>query len=477
MIMGAIVERSGDSPASERGGSGSRADVVEVRFAGITLVPGARRTTFGLNPGGAWRMIIYGALVPPGIPQVGRVEIQSSDGTTFTDIAIITEIHGDLAVSPRGIIEMRSALPPWLVVVGERYRVPAIGWPDGPVHRVDSAVLIDRAVGSLVGGALGDGLGFPVEGWSRDHIRAIYGSAGLTDLPPEGALWSDDTQLTAVVAQSLVAADGAFDPSDLVRRLVDWLPTGRGVGRATRAAVMALEAGEPWDAVGPRIDSSGNGAAMRSAPVGLVHALDEAPVALLANAVQFALPTHGGSVGVAGAVAMAAGVGYLARRASAGAPSLSTHVFVDFIADAIVPLEPAPTPTRRPPGTAIYLGDRLREVPHWLRREPDDVFDEIWTGAFALESVPAAMYCFLRSPQDPKKVLLTAANASHDTDTIASMAGNLVGAWLGATRMAAAVPEWWSRIERRDELEALAGQLASIVTRRERIRTGQRPYG
>ena len=94
-----------------------------------------------------------------------------------------------------------------------------------------------------------------------------------------------------------------------------------------------------------------------------------------------------------------------------------------------------------------------------------EVFDEIWTGAFALESVPAAIYAFLRSPDDPRTVLLTAANAGHDSDTIASMAGNLVGAWLGVTRMARAVPEWWSLVERREEIRALALQLTEIAAR------------
>ena len=59
-------------------------------------------------------------------------------------------------------------------------------------------------------------------------------------------------------------------------------------------------------------------------------------------------------------------------------------------------------------------------------------------------------------------MLLTGANASHDTDTIASMAGNLVGTWLGADAIAASVPEWWDRIDRRNELAKLAEGLATL---------------
>jgi len=344
-----------------------------------------------------------------------------------------------------------------------RYRVPAaLAWPDTGSLSFDGTTYADRCVGAIVAGALGDGLGSPVESWSRERIVAQYGLAGIIDLPAGCARWSDDTQLTALVGESLVAAGGRFDPDDFVSRLVRWLPTGRGVGRATRAAISELERGEPWDRVGPRLDSSGNGAATRTAPVGLVHALAPTPGALLEDAVCFSVPTHGGEVGVAGAVAMAAGVAYLARRATEGMTTLDPAAFVDFLCAAIADLETAPTPTRRPPGTPLYLRDQIRLVPSWLDRDPIDVFAETWTGAFALESVPAAIFAFLRSPGDPRSVLLTGANAGHDTDTIAAMAGNLVGAWLGAEVLGAAMPDWWDRIERRDDLVELAGRLAAI---------------
>ena len=345
----------------------------------------------------------------------------------------------------------------------DRYQLPAtLAWPHDLSGPPDVGVYRDRCVGSLLAGALGDELGSLVEGWPRERILARYGPAGVTDLPAEGVQWTDDTQLTVVVGQSLVASGGQFDPRDFTRRLVDWLPKGRGVGLATREAIHLLAEGRRWDEVGPELDSSGNGAAMRTAPVGLVHALDPAPHELLTDAVLFALPTHGGEIGVAGAVAMAAGVGYLARRAAAGATSFDPLEFIDFLVASIAQIETSPTPTRRPPETLVYLRDRLRELPGWLDRDPADVFDETWTGAFALESVPAAIYAFLRSPGDPRSVLLTGANASHDTDTIASMAGNLVGAWLGADALAASLPEWWDRIERRNELATLAEGLATL---------------
>ncbi len=469
-----VTRRGGPRPGDESPAAArwpvERPHVTSLRFAGhvLDLEPDrdARHHHGSFSPGTdttGWRLLATVTNASPDMPPTGRVDIGLSDGTRFAVFATMIEFHGRLEVSGRGIIEMRGWRGWPTEVVSTRYAVPGLAWPDAFPGDPDPQTLADHCVGSLVAGAIGDGLGGPVERLSVAEVQALYGPEGVTDLPPEGARWSDDTQLTAVVAQSLIASTGRFDPDDFVARLVAWLPTGRGVGHATREAVTALGDGEQWDVVGQRLDSSGNGAAMRTAPVGLVHAHDRTPTELLAEAVRFALPTHGGAVGVAGAVAMAAAVGYLARRAVAGETTLSPDAVADFVADATSTLEDVPTRTRRPPGAPEYLRDRLRAIPRWLEWPPARVFERTWTGAFALESVPAAIYAFLRSPNDPRAVLLTAANAGHDSDTIAAMAGNLVGAWLGAKRMARAVPVWWSRVERREELEALAVRLADIA--------------
>jgi ADP-ribosylglycohydrolase len=70
---------------------------------------------------------------------------------------------------------------------------------------------------------------------------------------------------------------------------------------------------------------------------------------------------------------------------------------------------------------------------HLVLLEPSAAFEHMYNGAFALESVPAAFYCFLRSADDPERVILTAVNAGYDADTVASMAGNLVVRGAGPT--------------------------------------------
>jgi ADP-ribosylglycohydrolase len=352
-----------------------------------------------------------------------------------------------------------------------RYPLPAVEWP-APVPSSPALERVrDRYRGCLLWGAVGDALGRAVEGMSPPSIRARYGPDGPIDYVPWRG-WSggptgtitDDTQLTMEVARSLVHAAGRLDPEDLARRLVGWLPVGRGKGRATTEAVRNLAHGLPWWQAATTVDSAGNGAAMRAAPIGLVHALRPSSHELGRDALLSSLPTHTHPVGVAGAVVMAAGAAWCVREALRGAGHVDASGFIAFVAGTIDGLEPSPTPERRPGGGAVRLAERIREVERLLSwDDPERVFTYTYNGAFALESVPAALYCFLRTPNEPREVILTAVRAGHDADTVASMAGNLVGAWIGGDRLRADAPGWWDDLEYRSELGQLADALAGLA--------------
>jgi hypothetical protein len=52
-------------------------------------------------------------------------------------------------------------------------------------------------------------------------------------------------------------------------------------------------------------------------------------------------------------------------------------------------------------------------------RPEEEAFGYLYNGAFVLESLPAALWCFLREPEDPEAVVVTAANGGFDADTVA----------------------------------------------------------
>jgi ADP-ribosylglycohydrolase len=334
--------------------------------------------------------------------------------------------------------------------------------PDVPgVQRAE--VSEARFRGAILGTAIGDALGRPAEGCRPDEIREW---GGIRDFLPwfgweDGPLgtWTDDTQMTMCVAESLLAGGGRLDPDDLATRFVDWLPVGRGIGQTCRKAVTRLTEGVPWWEAG--VASAGNGAAMRVAPVGLLHAGDLP--ALRHDAALSALVTHADPMAVSSAIAQAFIVGWCAQTEPG---RLDIAELVEALAVVLCDV-PDPGAAERRPGSGddpVRLVDRLCEVPGLVPADPDEAFGYLFNGAFVLESLPAALWCFLRSPEDAEQVLVTAVQGGYDADTVAAMAGAMVGAYLGDE----AFPERWrgEDLEEVDRLRELALALHGVRVER-----------
>lgn len=81
------------------------------------------------------------------------------------------------------------------------------------------------------------------------------------------------------------------------------------------------------------------------------------------------------------------------------------------------------------------------------------------TGVTAHEAVPMALYCFLRHPRSYAEVIHHAVFIGGDTDTIASMAGAISGAFLGD----GAIPSNWKEAIR--EVDYDAGAIEGVADR------------
>lgn len=319
--------------------------------------------------------------------------------------------------------------------------------------------------GALLGTAIGDALGRPVEGMSPVQIRQRFGR--LTDFVPwrdwkagpRGTV-TDDTQMTMCVAECLLECDGRLNPVDLAERLIAWLPVGRGKGRACVEAVKALTAGVPWHEAG--VGSAGNGAAMRAAPVGLAHIrnLD----IMRRDAALSAAVTHADPMAVSSAVAHS---WLVARLAATPAGTLDPVALVADLCNAISDLSDPGAPERdwqqRPDKTSapVRLVDRLAEVPRWLGVSPEAASGWFYCGAFVLESLPMALWHFLSAPENPEDAVIGAVMAGYDADTVASMTGAYSGAYLGDHSF----PSRWSGddLEFADELRDLADRLLILA--------------
>jgi len=300
---------------------------------------------------------------------------------------------------------------------------------------------LDRFAGCLLGQALGDSLGFPVEGRPTE-VCALYverlrkgerrGARGF----PCGQ-YTDDTQLARELLQSFVAC-GGFDPADYGRRVGAIFSERRivGRGRATEQAARALAAGTPWEQAGTPAPAAGNGTAMRAAPVGLLCWRD--PAELLRVARDQGLVTHrdprcsAGSIAIAGAACLAAREGPLERG-----PFLAQ--LAEWVANE-----------------DAGFAEEIRKLEEWLKLAPTDAlplisragldpdYEDRWIGIspFVVGSVLWSLYSFLRTPDDYLETICTAIACGGDVDTTAAMAGGLSGARLGL----AALPEEQVRV-------------------------------
>lgn len=283
--------------------------------------------------------------------------------------------------------------------------------------------------GCLVGAAVGDALGMPVEGMNQRQIARVHGRVSEM-LPARQAAgeWTDDTQLMVPVAECL-AAHGRVEQHDLARRLVEAYEPWRGYGRVFRDWHFLMELGRSWKQAAEEIHDplSGpwNGSAMRVAPVGAFCFDDNARLAEQAR--LSGEVTHVDEIAQQGCVLEAMAVG-LAMRLEA-AESLDRDAFLAELGSAI---------------SHPLLIERLRRVEELLEGEhdPDEVVRRIGHSVEVQNSVPTAIYCFLRSPRSFEEAVTAAVNLGGDADTLGAMCGAISGALLGES----AIPARWSSV-------------------------------
>lgn len=136
----------------------------------------------------------------------------------------------------------------------------------------------DRARGVLIGMAIGDALGAPVEFESPQQIAGrrewLFGLPGGGPFGWAPGEFTDDTQMALVLARRLLANSGELDQAALAADFAEWAahPGTADVGNQTRAVLSQVHQGRRWeDAVSVLdADAAGNGSLMRVAPVALV---------------------------------------------------------------------------------------------------------------------------------------------------------------------------------------------------------------
>jgi ADP-ribosylglycohydrolase len=304
-----------------------------------------------------------------------------------------------------------------------------------------------QAEAILFGLALGDALGYPTEFMrlndlpSRPGIRTQYGARGIQE-PPDPALYTDDTQMTIALTEGLIDAGLHADLDTQMNaigdRFVAWSRSSennRSPGRTCMRAVSLFANGFSWRDSGIA-HSKGCGSAMRVATIGYFFQHDEARLRRVAEA--SGLITHGHSAAVAATIAGA----YLVKLALDGVhPDEYLRRVQTFAGNISDDFDRA----------MLKIGHVLT----WGSEE--QALSHIGEGWIAEEAIALAMYCVMRYPDDYVGAVRRGANTDGDSDSIACIAGGILGARLGLE----AIPlEWRTRCEHRDDLINLAVRMA-----------------
>ncbi|CCJ33469.1 ADP-ribosylglycohydrolase family protein [Caloramator australicus] len=322
--------------------------------------------------------------------------------------------------------------------------------------------------GCLLGGAIGDALGWPVEFLKRDEIIRRFGKEGIVELllgKNGKSEITDDTQMTLFTAEGILRAKTRFVlkgichlPSVVYNAYRRWLITQgytnikdydfinsgwlikvkelhekRAPGMSCLSALLNGKIGTTKE---PINNSKGCGGVMRIAPVGLFYAKEYA----FDIAVDIAALTHGHPTGYLSAGALA----YLIALIIEGEE-----------------LENAANKTMN----KLKEYDNYEECFNSLSKaieltysdvEDIDAISQLGEGWVAEEALGISVYCALRYKNDFKKAIITSVNHDGDSDSTGAITGNILGAYLGVS----SIPkEWIEKVELKDVIVKIADDL------------------
>lgn len=291
----------------------------------------------------------------------------------------------------------------------------------------------------MLGLALGDAFGAPYEGGILE--RGLWCILGTCNGKRR---WTDDTQMTIDVIESLLAC-GRVDQADLAKRFAVSYRWSRGYGPGAAKVLKRIRRGQDWQSAALAVfpgGSYGNGGAMRAPAVGIFHAGDgHETLAEAADAV--AAITHAHPLGREGAVLVATATALTFR-------GLDTREIIETLSST---------------AHSDEFVHRLGKAGNWLVDDaipgPRQVAAELGNGIAAVQSCVTAVFVALAFRDRAFAALLDyCRDLRGDVDTISAMAGALWGAARGYSEL----PESrLAQLERRSDLERLAQSLGALV--------------
>jgi len=297
-----------------------------------------------------------------------------------------------------------------------------------------------KFLGAMVGSALGDAAGYLAYKYQQRHdlLEKIDSVERLT--------FTADTVMAVAMAETLIENDeiNTKKLGDHFLKHFESKPWQRQGAEPPEIYRIVENEGVDYIFAARRLfegeGSYGNGAAMRITPLGLFYYQDDE---LYEKVRLSAEVTHTHPVGIDGAAVFAKA---LAKTVTLNPQRpFSPQAFIDMLIDF---------------SRTDEIKEKLAMIPALLEREvdPAEAVKKLGNSVIVQESMPMALFCFLRYPHTYLETVLCAITHGGERDTMGIMAGALSGAYLGIDAIS---EEWRNKLEDVRHIESLARELAA----------------
>lgn len=310
--------------------------------------------------------------------------------------------------------------------------------------------MIEKMKAGIIGFAIGDALGVPVEFLNRNLLQNNpvrdmigYGSHKV----PKGT-WSDDTSLMLATMDSIKEI-GDIDFDDIMYKFTEWVDyakyTATGelfdIGISTSKAISKFKYGEKAVNCGMKnINENGNGSLMRILPfvyyLKFFDFLEEKRTLLINQASSL---THAHEIS-----------------------QLGCKIYTDYLTlllDGVDKIE-ALDLLKTIDYNKYYSKDSIKEYERILKGDLKNLsINQIRSTGYVVDSLEASLWCTVTN-NNYENAVITAVNLGNDTDTIGAITGSINGIIYGKAN----IPErWLKNLKKEEYLEELSNQFISTI--------------
>lgn len=312
----------------------------------------------------------------------------------------------------------------------------------------------EKMKSGIIGFAVGDALGVPVEFLHRDILQKHpinemigYGSHNV----PEGT-WSDDTSLIVATMDS-IKENGNINFADIMYKFTEWMNLAKytatdklfDIGISTRKAISNFEKGNDAINCGTKgINENGNGSLMRILPfvyyLKFSNLSEEEKTTLINQASSL---THAHEIS-----------------------QLGCKIYADYVTLLLDgnDKEQALEQLKKIDYNKYYTDTSIEAYQRILKKDLKSLnIDQIRSSGYVVDTLEASLWCTIKN-DSYESAVITAVNLGEDTDTIGAITGSLNGIIYGSK----GIPEkWLNKLKKIDYLEELTNQFINVIKYKE----------